>query len=681
MRWFLVFVSVLLLSANCAVISDTLPSRLRYPNIEIDTGHQDSVLAIQYDDRRDLLLTGSADGTIKIWEPESGTLLHSLLVSHLPVQRFAFHPSQPLIAVLEVYGPDTASVGVWNWQSKAQLYRIEMTDVPLCFTFSPQGTYLITCQADWNSINVYNGKTGKVRPLMNDGFGIVSFVTVSQSEKNIMTYQPSGRLTYWELETGKEIKVVETLPNLSLARISHNRRYMMAQTDERLVILDLLSGRIKASTQLTRIKSLTISQDDRTIVCLTDDRDAPMISSWLFTGDDLYELESSQAVISGLPQQITSIATRNDDLLLGDGNGTLWVKNHSGNVCKLSQNNLLDISDLSVREDTVALASPDVIVSFHLDIGEYATRLDSIITSYSYSRYSNPFSTPIGLRFLNGQNLLLWDKSEEHRGISVLNLFSGYTQRQYSNFSAPQIQVDLAEGRILSLEKNGLLRLLEINTYSSLFEYLSPGLRKIVSAGEDNLIGARSQMSGFSGSLIRIDSRTGETVPLTDSSLLTYDLVYEKSNNTLYTLSIDRRDGQTVTCIKRHFGEGLEKTEAVVRYVGEDLSASLDYDTTDKILYTSLGYAEVRSWDGQSVEIFQATRHVPRYLKAAGRLLYSLNKDSTITIWDRTSRKIILDLYLFKDYSWIAIFPNEKAYISQGADQFLILTGKRKKIS
>ena len=496
-----------------------------------------------------------------------------------------------------------------------------------------------------------------------------------------MTYQPSGRITYWELQTGRELKVVDTLPNLSLAKISHNKRYLIAQADDRLVVVDLLSGRIKSSVQQSNIKSLTLSQDDRTIQCLTDDGERAKISQWLLTGNLLYELQSSGAGRSVLPDNITAIAMRNDILVFGDSDGILWIRDVSGNVRKLSQNNLLEISDFSVRDDTVALATPEVIISFRLGLREYSNLPDNIITSYSYRRHSNPYATPVGLQFLDNENLLIWDKSEKHRGISAINLSSGHIYNEYRNFSAPQLQIDLSAGNILSLERNGLLRVLELNSYDLLFEYLSPGLQKIVTAGENDLIGARTQISGFSGSLIRIDSQTGETVPLADSSLLTYDLIYDDNDDTLYTLSIDRSGGKTNTHVKYHYGEGLEKSRAILNYRGEDLFASLDYDDATKTLFTSLGYGRVQSWDGKDIKVFQTTRHIPRNIKVTNRLLFSLNKDSTITIWDRQSRSVILDLYLFKDYSWIAVFPNENAYISKNADHFLILLKKRKKLS
>jgi WD40 repeat protein len=639
------------------------------------------VLAIHYDRERDLLFSGGADGTVKIWEPESGTLLYSLLISHLPVSRFAVHPTRPLIAALEASGPGSATIKVWNWESKVRLYSIELNDFPLFFDFSPKGTYLFSCQADWTSISFYNAASGVALPLLDNGFGIVSFATISQSERNIMTYQPSGKITYWEIRTGREIKAVETLPNLSLAKISHNKRFLVAQIENRLAVVDLLSGRLISRVDQADIQSMVLSQDDRILQCLIDDGEKSTVAQWLLTGDQLYRLNSPGVEQPIVSENITAITMRNEDLVFGDSEGILWIRDANGNVRKLSQNNLLEVSDFAVRDDKVALATPEAIISFRLDVSHYSSRPDDIITSYSYRRHPNPYDSPVGLKFQDEDNLLIWDKSEENRGMGIIRLSSGYLYNEYGNFSSPQMQIELSGQRILSLESNGLFRVLELSSYNPLFEYHAPGIQKIISAGEHDLIGAGSQLGGISGSLIRIDSRTGETVPLSDSSVLTYDLVYDDNDRILYTLSIDRKSGTTQTCVKSHYGKDLEKSRSILSYKGEDLLASLEYDAASKILFTSLGHDRVQSWDGEDIETYQATRHIPRTLRATNRLLFALNKDSTLTVWDRQSRKVILDLYLFKDYSWIAVFPNENAYISEKADHFLILPTRRKKLS
>ncbi|GAH40341.1 unnamed protein product, partial [marine sediment metagenome] len=185
-------------------------------------------------------------------------------------------------------------------------------------------------------------------------------------------------------------------------------------------------------------------------------------------------------------------------------------------------------------------------------------------------------------------SLLIWDKSESLNGITILPQY-GLRSRGLKIASSSLIQVSLLDRRILSVEKNGLVRILNPESYETEFEYRSPGMKKVIPVNGQTLVGARSRISQFSGPLVRINTTTGETVPLPDSSLLAYDLVYDPFRDELYSLSVEQKDGQTITYIKRHHGRDYEKQQPVIRYPGEDLSASLAFDPYGKKLYTSLG--------------------------------------------------------------------------------------------
>ena len=270
----------------------TLVCALSSADIQIDTGHQAAIVVLEYDESRDLIFSASKDGTVKIWNSGSGKLLHSLLGSHLAIRRMAYHPTLPQIATLEVFGPDSSRISVWDWQKKRQLYSINLEEVPLYITYSPKGTYLIFCRADWKSLSINRAKDGKNLALMQKGFGIVSYLALSQSEKNIMTYQPSGRIVYRDLQTEKEIKTVDTLANLSKIRIFKNRRYLIAQSRADIVVVDLLEGRTVASSDLPGIISIAVTPSGNRLFCLSKTEGKMQLTRWYFTGGFLYSTGS-----------------------------------------------------------------------------------------------------------------------------------------------------------------------------------------------------------------------------------------------------------------------------------------------------------------------------------------------------------------------------------------------------
>jgi len=671
-RWIAAAVVILSILHNGCIFPDSGLTDLGAASVEINSGHQDAVTSMQYCEERGLLFTASKDGTLKIWDNRKGIMVHSLVLSHLPISRISVHPSLPLVALLEVIGTDTSILSVWNWDSRKLLYRHQSAQVPIYLTFSPKGTYLIECLTDFQSLRIFDSLSGEKLQLMDQGFGIVSFVTLSSSEKNIMTYQPSGRIIYWELDTGSEIKTVDTLANLSMLQITKNKRNAFASTNQNLVVVDLLTGELKTSSELPGILSLVISAEGDRVTCLVKNEKGTNLSEWIFTGNYLYKTNGNDTQKNLLPDGLINLAGSKDNLYMGDETGRLWLRSSDAGIRLFAQNTLMEISSIGVHNGVLTLGGPDGISIFRLDVKTFALNSADIISGYSFESYNNPFSTPIGLEYSEEGTLFIWDKSDQLEGITTLNTFLNTFKPVITTTQSALLQLSLQGDKLITLERNGLMKILDSATYNSLFEYLSPGMRKVVYAGENILIGARGQVTDYSKSLIRINTRTGETFPLQDANLLSYDLVFDYIRNRLYTLSLSQSSGRIITSVKEHSEVDFQKSRVLVEYGGEDLSASLAFDPFGNRLYTSLGYDSVQEWDGTSLFAFQKGYHLPRELKILERLLVSRNRDSTITIWDRQSRQILVTLYIFQDRSWIALFPNENAYMSWGADRYLV---------
>jgi hypothetical protein len=267
--------------------------------------------------------------------------------------------------------------------------------------------------------------------------------------------------------------------------------------------------------------------------------------------------------------------------------------------------------------------------------------------------------------------VLLWDKSDSNRGMVNYNFKYGLAGRTFRGLPAPPIQVTATDDSLLVLDASGLLKILDRDNFDTEYEYHSPGLKKVIAVDRNTIVGGGSRTTLFRSALIRINSSTGETVPVEETGLLVYDLLFDQERGRLFTLSVGCPDEQTITCVHQRPRQSWEKTQTLMQYDGEDLSATLAFQGGE--LYSSLGYSQVQVWSSGRTGKLQKTRHIPRQLAVLGRLLISLNRNSTLTIWDRETHRVVADLYVFKDYSWIAVFPNENAYISKDADGYLIL--------
>jgi hypothetical protein len=399
-----------------------------------------------------------------------------------------------------------------------------------------------------------------------------------------------------------------------------------------------------------------------------------VLRTWNLIGSNLYAGFSSRKWDAKSSQHPQTVFLTEERTYFGADDGSLSYAEAGGDPVEFSRNNLLQITSLEVVDNVVALGSDQGLVIYTLATNDRAFIAENIITDFSFGIYSNPFATAVGLELYSEREMLLWDMSENQQGIAFLDTWMGIREKIPTESVSPYLQVESLPYSLLTLEKNGRVRVIQEIGGDTLFEYTSPGLKKVIAVDEQWLIGAGNRSTGYSGALVRINRNTLETVQLSGSSLLAYDLAYDAGRDVLYSLSIDRTAEGTMTVVKRHIGPDFENEQSIVQYAGEDLSASLHYSPENRELYVSLGYGPVRIWNGWSMKILEQSCHIPRALRASGRLVYSLNQDSTISIWDRKSGKLLTDVYLFHDLSWVAVFPSEKTYLSEAAEDYLIFS-------
>jgi hypothetical protein len=76
-----------------------------------------------------------------------------------------------------------------------------------------------------------------------------------------MGYQPSGLITYWDLQADRSLRQLRTLADLSLIRITPSNRHILAAAGERLVAVDLLSGALAAEDPAPGLAGLALGPE------------------------------------------------------------------------------------------------------------------------------------------------------------------------------------------------------------------------------------------------------------------------------------------------------------------------------------------------------------------------------------------------------------------------------------
>ena len=628
--------------------------------LSIDTGHQGEITALAHDPRLGVLASGSTDGTVRIWDIDVASQVKSLLVSHRIVRALDFHPRDPLLAVLEVSSPERTRITVWNWQTGRSLYTLTLDAVPLYMGFSTLGSYLVYTQARWESVSVHDARTGRRLPYLSQGFGIVSYVAFSRSERNLMTYQSSGRITYWELRTGEKLKEVTTAPGLTSSAITEDFGAMVARSSSSVVVVDVATGRTLAEEPAAGIAGIKVSPDGSRILGLPiDDRSTPL--QWVHRHGVLTRLESDWPAAG-----VSAAVVADDAVFTGGRSGTLSRIPAFGPLREISRNKLKRIVDLATAGERVVLATADELLVFDLETRLYSSGSKNLVRSYQTSVIPAPSSRPIsGVTLDEDGAIITWDQG------GLLSISRG---RWPAETPLAQARVRMARpaataGRFLTLDQDGTIRLLE--GWRPLITYPSPGTRDVCEVSPEILVAARTRVSSQEQPFLRINARTGETVPIPDSAIAGYALAADIPRERFFSLSVNRTDGSEVTRLRAHTGQGFEEASMAMSYDGEDAGASVVVDQRRGRAYTTLGYQTVRSWESGHVSTLEQGSGIPRKLALLDRVLVCVNLDGTVSAWDTRTGRLVLEFYLFGDGAWLAVFPQDGAFLSNGADAFI----------
>jgi WD40 repeat protein len=631
----------------------------------IDSGHAGAVRWIEADEKRGFVFTAGDDGTVRIWDRAAGSLVRVLHVTQLSVVRIAVNPSAPQVAVVVTDG-SASFLSVWDWEKERQLYRLGLKEDPAFLRYSGQGTYVLFGESSWQGLKIIRSEDGSLVPFHPEGFGIVGFAELSRTEKTLMTYQVSGRISYWDLATGDQTLDVPTVPYLSGIRIWPDRGSLVGYSATEIVRVDAVSGAVRGRAPIPGVVSFDLSPAGDELTCIAGP--ARQVTRWATDGDSF----SAADAVPALPQPPAMVAYGPDAVFFAGSSAGLFAVSSTGDVTEFGGNVVADLTGFDAGEGRVALGSRDWVRVFSSASLDGSAPLTALRTMQA----PNPFSDAAGLAFLGQGRLLAWGAgSSGAPPLASLDtaMDAGLSAQVFapipSPFRAPLADLRAAADELLGIETSGTLRIVDPVTGASRFDTRISGAGTAVHVSAGEVVAARNSSGGSAGSLLRINMVTGETVTIRGRDLFTYALLLDRGSSgrdlNLYSIGID---SSRSTNLLRHDGAGFEKETVLDSIAEEDLDASLCLDPDQHVLYGTLGRDRVVAWDGKSLRSLTVENSAPHRLAARGKLLFSVNKDSTVTVADAQTGARRAQIALFKDGEWCIVFSDGSYAASTGGD-------------
>lgn len=633
--------------------------------VVINSGHIGPVYSMAVDERNNLLFSGGEDGTIRTWDIDANKLISLLQPSHYPIMKIALHPRRPYVAAVRKNGINSYQLTVWNWERKTELYTKSLEEMPLHLRYSPKGTYIIYSRAAWDSLTFLQSITGRKLDLLSEDSGIVSYFDLSPTENTILTYSPSGCIDYYDTDNGKRKYSFKTIPNLEKICFTANLRFMAATDKKRFLLIDLTNGKVLAEADIENINT---------------------ISANALTGEImvLYPLENYHqvSVINAASGEIKERKIAEiSDIIPGEGAyhiNTLYIPQEAGDIAyfecvenadenRISRNTLAAVTSLAFAGNRMGFAAEGNVVFIDSDF--FSGTQYSISPNYfDVAMYDVPYSAPMSLCATEDENFLLWQ--HQPGKLTFIDGNSGKLIGPEATFESDLVEVTPSDGTILTLENSGTCSLLSKETLEKTFSYSGFGIKTAALAGDSIFLG-KSRASGFNAPILEVNHKTGETVPVFDSSIIIYKAKYNSLDRKIYALAVENSGGSIQTVLKSFRAPSFRGTMELLSHKGEDLTAHINFGPEKTEVYTTLGFEGVTGVSYGNTSEYGEKEHIPRKVYIHNDFIYTINTDFSMTVWSKDRERKVMDFYMFNDLEWVALLADGKYYASDGAEKYI----------
>jgi WD40 repeat protein len=183
----------------------TLEPNLFWKGVQTLKGHSESIWSVAISPDGQMLASGSADQTIKLWNLETGKLLYSLEGHSSLVVSVAFSPDGKILASSSTLAVGDGNIKLWDVET-GRLQRVLGKGLlslnVSCVTFSPDGQTLASGNMD-ATIKLWQLNSGKLHSTLTGHGWHVKSVAFSRDGKILVSGGLDGAIKIWNWRTGE----------------------------------------------------------------------------------------------------------------------------------------------------------------------------------------------------------------------------------------------------------------------------------------------------------------------------------------------------------------------------------------------------------------------------------------------------------------------------------------------
>jgi hypothetical protein len=637
--------------------------------------HRGSANSLQYDGQR--FLSAGEDGFVEIWNEDQAALRFQ--ISALPLSALVIRPGKTQIACVETDDLGQYRISVWDYTTLKNLFTLRFRDPVRNLAYSAGGSYLIISRSGATGLVLADSDTGELvlepRNYPDEFPSSVSFAAMGRTERVLLTYSPSGALSYWELRTGAEPRLVPSLdnysrplsfavpPNLESPLLFGNNRFFAGLNREGLVILRADTGvELLRDASLSRGKLAGLGGE---LYCLAGDSGGGgihrfrMNSGDRLEGRDYFPLPGDMGVhaLLPVPARIRNAPTR---LVLGTEGGELFTADPRlplSAAKKLRTGAQTRIPEIAAGTESIAFLTGDKRLGYlPLDFFELKNGDTlSLEPSGAHTRISPAGLSPSPPEEEGGgpDRFLFW---QDGSPLPAPELRSRERSSALPGLGAgprfPLRSVSTLEDRGLFLDTGGNLTVLSLEGGERIYAESFIGATDAAFIDRNSVVLGRSApySLGITTPFLKVDIQPGETVPIPYPASVGIQ-VYRGASGGVYGVTVESGEGGLRTSIIRLETQG-EPSSRLLHYEGEDTRFSLS--EADGFLASTIGGDGAGIYAPWGLIPVERGPGLPRLMSDGDLYFVILDAEGCVSWHDPRTGKILAVFRLYEDHWTLA---------------------------
>jgi hypothetical protein len=607
--------------------------------------HDGAVNAAVYDGE-DRVLSAGADGFVGIWNIRNNIAEERFQASPYSLVSMALRPGETQIALIESDGLGLYRVSAWDYSKKQNLFILRFRDPVSYITYSAGGNFIILSRSARTGVVFIHSETGGVLQSPEDFTAPVSFAATGRSERTMISYSPTGVLSYWELASGEEIRHFTAPPNIGRPILFGNNRFFGGFDNHALVILDAVSGNeILRDSRIPRGVLCPANQEEAEFICLPGGENPRMLRYGL-SSSGVLEIRAVRNIPPDGNSGITSAVAAGNDLILGTSDGRIRSVPEYGAARTFDSLEQLAVREAGASGNYLGVITANNFLGFiPLDFNEFIdlepVQLENA-ERYACIAAEADSRAPYGT-FLFWQSEGSWvvPAVRKYPGNSRLTLED--VPRQFPLRSAAVLG-----GKALFLDSVGNITVVSLDTGAVLFSFSAAGALDAAFMDDRNIVIGRSAVLGNTP-FLKVDVTTGETVPLAYPAAIGAR-VYRGESGALYGAAVTVGTGGVRTGILRLNPSDPSRSTNLVEYQGEDTAFAIV--ESGGILASGIGGDGVTLYSDPGLTAFERSPGLPLRLVNGGNRFIAVDAGGGVCWHDNRTGELLALLRFYPD-EWI----------------------------